>query len=100
MVVVTAAHPDLHLVSVGLAETPEDLSSFLAPYGITWPAVPDRDGSISERWQVDLLPVTVLVDPDGNVRHRWTGVVDPAQFSDAMTRCPARAAVVGLGFLA
>ena len=84
MVAFAAAHPEVRLVSVGLAETPDDFSSFLAPFAITWPAVPDRDGTISEGWKVDSLPVTVMVDPEGQVRQRWTGVVDQAQLAAAV----------------
>ena len=85
MVDFASAHPEVRLVSVGLAETPEDFSAFLAPFAITWPAVPDRDGTISEGWKVDSLPVTVMVDPEGKLRQRWTGVVDQNQLAAALT---------------
>ena len=79
LVTYAAGHPDVRLVSVGYAETPADFRAFLAPFHISWPALPDRDGSISEPWGVESLPVTVVVDPRGAVAKRFSGAVSAAQ---------------------
>jgi peroxiredoxin len=78
------AHPAVRLVSVGVAETDTDFGRFLAPFHLTWPAITDREGYISDRWNVDSLPVTVVVDPQGRVRRRFGTEVNEAALTSAV----------------
>ncbi len=80
------AHPDVRVVSVGLAETDADFAAFLAPFHLPWPAIADRQGYISDRWKVESLPVTVVVDPAGHIHKRFgTGVSASAALAAAVT---------------
>jgi hypothetical protein len=42
--------------------------------GITWPVVMDPDGSIQGKYQVTGIPLVLILDAEGRVRHRNNGI--------------------------
>ncbi len=60
-------------VAVNSGET-ADVAAFAQKHGITYPVLLDDDAT-SERWHVEGLPTTFLIDPKGNVTFSYSGAL-------------------------
>ena len=64
----------VNLVSVNAGES-VDVAKRVAPQlGITWPVVLDPKGSIQAQYQVNGIPLVLVLDAEGRVRHRNNGI--------------------------
>jgi cytochrome c biogenesis protein CcmG, thiol:disulfide interchange protein DsbE len=61
------------LLGVNLREDAQTIQQFAKEFGLTYPLLLDRDGAVSDRYQVRGIPTTVFVDADGVVRARHVG---------------------------
>jgi cytochrome c biogenesis protein CcmG, thiol:disulfide interchange protein DsbE len=67
------AHPDVPLIGVVTdAGDPGKVRRTIKTWGITWPDALD-DGTASALYDVTVLPTTVIVGPDGQVRSAHVG---------------------------
>jgi cytochrome c biogenesis protein CcmG, thiol:disulfide interchange protein DsbE len=71
-----------YFISVNIQDTPEIIREYAKNYGLSYPVVEDRLGSISLDYGVTGTPETFFIDPAGTVRHRVAGNVD----SDSILR--------------
>lgn len=85
-----ASDPEVRVVTIGFASTKNETAAFARDLGVTWPAIPDPEGRIGERWGVAGLPATVIVDPSGNVASRFLGGLTSKKIHQLIT--PAKAA--------
>ena len=63
------------LVSVVFNDSDAAAARFVEQWGASWPAVPDRAGTVANAYGVGSPPVTFLVDPRGRVVGAWDGPV-------------------------
>lgn len=68
---------DVQFLGVNTRDTTEAAAAFLPEVGVTYPQVVDLDGRLLGHLRIPGLPVTVLVDADGNVAARHIGELDP-----------------------
>jgi len=65
-------YKDLGLVVIGLNLTSQDseqaVAAFVQELGLTFPIALDRDGSVSNRYQLLGLPTTFFIDREGVIR--------------------------------
>ena len=66
---------DLVVLSVDFKEGAEPVMEFTAEFGITFPVVLDRSGSVAERYGLRGLPWTFFIDADGVIRRITRGPV-------------------------
>jgi hypothetical protein len=59
--------------------------NFTTQFGLTYPLLLDRDGAVSERYQVRGIPTTVFLDADGVVRARHVGPLTEDKFAEYVT---------------
>ena len=64
----------IHLLGVNASEPIEAAKRAAVQMGITWPVVMDPDGSIQAKYQVTGIPLVLILDAEGRVRHRNNGL--------------------------
>lgn len=57
------------LLGVNIDDDPQRAMDMIADLGVNFPVLFDNRKEVSKLYQVDAMPVTVLVDREGNVRH-------------------------------
>jgi peroxiredoxin len=69
---------DFVVVGMDLEERPEDVAAFARQHDITFPLPVDPNGRVTrEDYRVRTLPASVIIDREGRIRDRWTGVLSP-----------------------
>ena len=64
----------INVVGVNAGETLSVARRAAAEMGVTWPVVMDSDGKIQSQYKVTGIPLVLVLDKDGLVRHRNNGV--------------------------
>ena len=62
----------------GTRETAEGVLAFIEENGYTFPVYYDSDTSAALTYQISSIPLTVLIDEDGNIVERHLGLIDEA----------------------
>ena len=65
----TYASAGLSVYGVGVDDEPERARDFVHAAAVSFPMLLDPDKSVSRSYQVDNLPMTVLIDRNGTVRY-------------------------------
>ena len=73
----------LVILAVDFQETPEAVAAFMKEFGLTFPALLDRDGKVSERYRIRFIPTTYLVGKQGELLGR---VVGPKEWDSLQAR--------------
>jgi cytochrome c biogenesis protein CcmG, thiol:disulfide interchange protein DsbE len=79
-------HPDVVVLGVVFEDTAASARSFMASQGAGWPAVQDPKSQIADAYGVHAkpgIPVSVLVDPSGQIRARRYGALGNQAAADA-----------------
>lgn len=58
------------LLGVNVDANPEDAEKLLKEIPVSFPVLLDSSSKVSELYQVDAMPTTVIIDRNGKVRHR------------------------------
>lgn len=61
------------LLGVNIDDDSGKAMDMIAELGVRFPVLFDADKSVSERYEVETMPVTILVDRNGTVRHVHQG---------------------------
>lgn len=64
------------LLAVNYAEGNARVEEFLKKVPVDFAVLMDRDAAVSKRWQVRVLPYTVVLDPAQRIRYTVTGDLD------------------------
>ena len=63
----TLQKEDVLLVGVNLGDTPRKIERFLKHRPVSFPILMDVDSDTFEQWQIQRLPTTYIVGPDGRI---------------------------------
>lgn len=66
----------LVILAVDLQEPPATVGAFMRRFNLTFPALLDRDGKVSDRYRVRFIPTTFLVGKQGELLGRVIGPKD------------------------
>jgi peroxiredoxin len=83
-------------------ELPDVAASYLRHWNLALPLVEDLSGAISRAYSVSKFPITLVLDPDGNVTYVSVGGLNWQELSDAIERAqavPAPASTPAAGVL-
>ncbi len=84
----TLQKEDVLLVGVNLGDTPRKIERFLRHRPVSFPILMDIDSDTFETWQIQRLPTTYIVGPDGRIHLGAIGDRDwnSPQILDAIRR--------------
>jgi peroxiredoxin len=71
------SHPELVVLLVDIKEDSDAVQSFAGDFGITHPILLDRDGKVSEQYQVFAIPTELFLDKEGIIRAKIIEKVTP-----------------------
>jgi peroxiredoxin len=74
-------------------ESPGVAASYLQTWNIALPLVEDTQGAISRIYSVSRIPVTLVLDPDGNVTYVSVGGLSWQELEQAIDQATAASAV-------
>lgn len=81
------AYGDAGLVVWGVTQdTPADARSWLKFNHLSLPALLDREGAIFKAFEVEGVPVSILIDANGKVVKYWQGVNEHSEVQTAVER--------------
>jgi cytochrome c biogenesis protein CcmG/thiol:disulfide interchange protein DsbE len=75
----------LVMLAVNSEEAPAAVQAYFQDFGFVIPVGIDRDGSLSNHFGVSGLPVTVVLDTDGIIHYRHTGLITRAVLDEQVT---------------
>jgi hypothetical protein len=64
------------ILAIDLGDADAAVRRFLDQVPVGFPVLLDRDLAVSRAWGVKLLPVTIVLDPEGRPKYRAIGEVD------------------------
>ena len=64
------------ILTVDMAETPQEVSAFLTEVNLDFTVLMDRDGKALKQWKVFAFPTSFLVDPEGKIRYAVFGTTE------------------------
>lgn len=66
----------LVMLAVNYKESPQRVREFMQDFGLSFPALLDRDGKVTRSYGIRGIPATFIVDTQGIVRHVHLGEAD------------------------
>jgi peroxiredoxin len=76
----------LEIVAVDLQEAPGPVQGFVDEFGMRFPILFDRTGSVATTYRVNQLPVTLLIDREGVIRATRYGPVTPEWLDQELSK--------------
>jgi cytochrome c biogenesis protein CcmG/thiol:disulfide interchange protein DsbE len=87
-----AKDPSVRVVGINYKDNPENARRFLGSLGNPFAAVgADTSGRAAIDWGVYGVPETFVIGPDGTIRHKHIGPLQPGQMRDFMAKARAAA---------
>jgi peroxiredoxin len=82
------AHKDEGFVVLGVneQEAPEAIEPFLAEMGVSYPILLDRQGQVMSEYRVLGMPTSLLLDQDGVIQVRHTGLMTADQLETHLAK--------------
>jgi DsbE subfamily thiol:disulfide oxidoreductase len=77
-------HPEVAFVGVDIRDTPAKGREWVMRYGVPFPVVFDREGTIASQWGVIGIPATFFLDRRGVLRAQITGPSTRSGFEDKL----------------
>jgi thiol-disulfide isomerase/thioredoxin len=76
----------VHVISINAGEDASTAARAAQSWGITWPVVLDLNGAIQGSYDVQAIPLILILDADGVVRYRGLGMpTDAHRILDGLT---------------
>jgi cytochrome c biogenesis protein CcmG, thiol:disulfide interchange protein DsbE len=72
-------HPKIAVVGLAVNDIPSDAKKFAAKEGVPYELGLDRDADTADEYGVTGLPVTAVIDADGNLAATFIGEISEAQ---------------------
>jgi len=81
-----AAYKDqgVHVLAVNIAQSDFEVQNFVDTYGLSFPVVIDKTKSVMTAYNINPLPTTMLISPEGKVEKIITGEMTEKQIASFM----------------
>ncbi|WP_020616917.1 TlpA family protein disulfide reductase [Paenibacillus daejeonensis] len=71
---------DLYAINATKYDKERQAREFVDQFGLTFPILMDREGEAVEKYKVGQFPTTLLIDKEGIIRERVTGVISKEEW--------------------
>jgi peroxiredoxin len=73
------------ILGVNQQEAPQVVEPFVAELGMTYPVLLDQRGQLMKEYRILGMPTSLLIDRDGVIQLRHTGIMTASELEDALT---------------
>jgi peroxiredoxin len=70
----------LQTIGIALASTPEQIKQLVSQLGLTYPVLIGDDAVSKAYGNIELVPVTIIIDRQGNIAQKILGARSKADF--------------------
>ncbi|MFJ8235104.1 thiol-disulfide oxidoreductase ResA [Ureibacillus sp. NPDC094379] len=74
----------VHVLAVNIAQSDFEVQNFVDTYGLSFPVVIDKTKSVMTAYNINPLPTTMLISPEGKVEKIITGEMTETQIASFM----------------
>lgn len=74
----------VHVLAVNIAQSDFEVQNFVDTYGLSFPVVIDKTKSVMTAYNINPLPTTMLISPEGKVEKIITGEMTESQIASFM----------------
>lgn len=78
-------HDGVQIIAVNFAQSDFEVSKYVKNMGMTFPVAIDKTKSVFTAYNIDPLPTSIFINPQGNVDRIVTGEMSEAQIASFMT---------------
>ncbi|AYC29355.1 thiol-disulfide oxidoreductase ResA [Paenisporosarcina cavernae] len=76
----------VQVLAVNIAQSNLEVNRFAEQYDLTFPIVIDKEKSVMQAYNIDPLPTTFLINPEGKIERIITGEMSEQNIADFMTQ--------------
>jgi peroxiredoxin len=76
----------LQTIGIALASTPEQIKQLVSQLGLTYPVLEGNDAVSKAYGNIELVPVTFIIDRQGNIAEKILGARSKAEFEKMVKR--------------
>jgi hypothetical protein len=73
---IASEHPDLAVIALNIGDDPDAIRRFVDDLSLNSSVMIDRDGDVLSALDAPTVPVTVILDGDGDIVWKHIGAVD------------------------
>ena len=66
----------LEIIAVNVRESSKEVLAFMNEYSLSFPAVLDSDGRVSNSYGIQAIPTSFIIDREGKIITRLVGSID------------------------
>lgn len=77
-------HDGVQILAVNFAQSDFEVTNYVENMGMTFPVAIDKTKSVFTAYNIDPLPTSIFIDPQGNVERIVTGEMSEAQIASYM----------------
>ncbi|MFS0722905.1 TlpA family protein disulfide reductase [Paenibacillus sp. 1P07SE] len=77
---------DLYAINATKYDKERQAREFVDNFGLTFPILMDREGKAVEMYKIGQFPSTLLIDAEGIIRERVTGVISKAEWEQLIDK--------------
>ena len=74
----------IEILTVNIKEEKKKVLDFIMTKGYTFPVFLDKDGKVSNMYQARGIPTTYIIDEQGTIRARHTGILDYSKMKELL----------------
>jgi peroxiredoxin len=76
----------LVIIGVNIGQAPATVDPFVKQLGVSFPILLDRQSQITKLYRIGPIPTTFFIDPDGEVKEIFIGVLNEAMLADKVAK--------------
>lgn len=80
---------EVRFYAIDLDESTDKVQGFVKDNGLTFPVLLDQGGEVSSLYKVNAIPTTIVLDKEGTIRLRKSGMISEAELENVIAKIQA-----------